>query len=274
MKHFILTILVSFIINFLYAQKNCDIENTAFAPGEEITYEISYNWLIPWTKVGMARLSTSATTINNKPLLHVIGTGVSYSSWDWFMKVRDAYQTWMDPETLLPYYFKRDVHEGNFMIDITYRFNRDEQVVYSEYESTKHKFRRDTIGFPGCTFDVISILSYARNIDYSKYEVNDTIPVTILLDRKITKVYYRYLGKEKIKVKNIGKVDAIKFSIYLVEGTLFDGGEDMLLWCSDDENKVPLLIKTPILVGSIKAKIIGAKGIRNDSPIDFEGIND
>jgi len=122
---------------------------------------------------------------------------------------------------------------------------------------------KDTIKITECTYDVLSILYYTRNIDYSALYPGDTIPVTILLDNELTNIYFRYLGKENIRVRGFGKFGCIKFSVYLVEGTLFEGGEDMEVWVTDDENRIPLKINSPILVGSVKARIISMKGVKH-----------
>jgi hypothetical protein len=60
-----------------------------------------------------------------------------------------------------------------------------------------------------------------------------------------------------------GKFKAIKFSPLLIKGTIFEGGEQMTVWVSDDENKVPLRVNSPITVGSIKVDLIGYQNLRH-----------
>ena len=45
----------------------------------------------------------------------------------------------------------------------------------------------------------------------------------------------------------------------------------MNIWVSDDKNKVPLLIESPISVGSIKAVLKSYSGLRHSSVL--EGFN-
>jgi len=40
---------------------------------------------------------------------------------------------------------------------------------------------------------------------------------------------------------------------------IFKEGDEMTVWVSDDKNRIPLLVETPILVGSIKAKVQSIK---------------
>ena len=120
-----------------------------------------------------------------------------------------------------------------------------------------------TIEITSCTYDVLSIIYYARNINYDAYQVNDTIPVTVIMDNEVFNIYFRYKGKEKKKIKDFGTFDCIRFGVFLVEGDLFEEGEDMDVWVTDDKNKIPVLIESPILIGSVKARIVGIKGNRN-----------
>ena len=83
------------------------------------------------------------------------------------------------------------------------------------------------------------------------------------MDGKVYYSYIRYLGKEIINSELLGNVRCIKFSPKLVEGTIFKGGEGMVVWVTDDENKIPIYVETPIIVGVIKVKLSGYYGLRN-----------
>jgi hypothetical protein len=69
------------------------------------------------------------------------------------------------------------------------------------------------------------------------------------------------MGKETIKTR-YGKFRAIKFKPLLVKGTLFEGGEKMTVYVSDDQNKVPLRIESPLIVGSVKVDLMSYQNLR------------
>jgi len=71
----------------------------------------------------------------------------------------------------------------------------------------------------------------------------------------------RYLGKEKIKTR-YGKFNAIKFKPLLIKGTIFEGGEKMNAWVSDDPNHLLLRVESPIAVGSVKVDMMGYRNLR------------
>ena len=109
--------------------------------------------------------------------------------------------------------------------------------------------------------DVLSSIYYARNIDFSKYKSGDKIPFSMFLDDESHNLYIRYIGKEVIKTR-YGKFHAIKFKPMLVKGTVFEGGEMMSVWVSDDPNHIPLRIESPISVGSVKVDMMGYRNLR------------
>jgi hypothetical protein len=247
---------------------NCNIQNLSFRPGEEARYRISYNWFVLWTDVGEVRFSVKDSKVSGIPCLHLLAVGATYKSWDWFFKVRDRYESWVDPETLKPIVFNRDVYEGGYTIKHRYVFNHRKGLAYTQTQNNDKPARRDTFSITDCTFDLVSVLYYVRNIDYSGYRVNDTIPITILLDNEIYNIYFRYLGTEKKKIKKLGEIDCMKFSAMLIQGSVFKGGEKMFLWVTNDKNRIPVYIESPIIIGSVRGTLVDIKG--NKYPVEFK----
>ena len=77
-------------------------------------------------------------------------------------------------------------------------------------------------------------------------------------------INYRYLGREVKKIRNKGKFRALKFECQLgtTEGFSFTDGTVFTLWISDDSNKIPLAIESPVRIGSIQAYIYDFKGLK------------
>jgi hypothetical protein len=212
-----------------------------------------------WANAGEAKFSVKAEDFRDKPSLHFIGEGTTYKSYDWFFKVRDKFESWVDSASLKPFRYIRKTSEGSTHTynDNYFNFQRKEAVCY---RILGEKIQKDTIPLPACTFDVLTMIYYARCIDYSKYQPDTKIPIILYLDGQIyDKLYIRYMGKEKIKT-DLGEMSCIKFKPLLIAGTIFSGGEEMTVWVTDDEKKIPVYIKTPIIVGDIQAKI---KTIKN-----------
>ena len=44
-------------------------------------------------------------------------------------------------------------------------------------------------------------------------------------------------------------------AVMLVAGSVFKGGENLTVWITNDRNKVPVFVETPIIVGSVKVRL-------------------
>jgi hypothetical protein len=52
----------------------------------------------------------------------------------------------------------------------------------------------------------------------------------------------------------------MKFAAKVVAGNVFDGKEDMTIWVSDDQNKIPLFFESPVIVGKVQGRISTIQG--------------
>lgn len=247
----------------VYGQSECVRINTAFFSGEELNYKVNYNWGPIWLESAFASFKVSSAKLNGKQTYHLTGSGSTYAKYDWFYKVRDVFETYLDSESLRPVKFHADIHEGNKKDKHTYLFNHNSKKAYTIITRGNKPVKTDSLKIGSCSIDVLTAIYYARNIDYSRCNPNDTVSISLLLDGKLYPIYVRYLGKEVFTSVELGKYNCIKFSPLLVEGSIFKKGEGMTVWVSDDKNKIPIYVETPIVVGSIKVKLMSYKGLRN-----------
>jgi hypothetical protein len=262
MKKVIVFIFTCFQV-IAFAQKNCTVLNQTFKAGETFTYKINYNWGAIWVSAGEATFSAEFKQINSNTVYHFVGSGTTYPKYDFLYKVRDKYESYADTSSLKPLRFIREANEGGSYTFDDYVFSHSRHKVYTNSRRNKKPGTFDSIHITPCTNDVLTAVYYTRCLDFSKYKVNDTIPITFVLDGEVFPSYVRYLGKEIIKSELLGQVRCIKFRPKLIEGTLFKGGEEMVVWVTDDENRMPVYVETPILVGTIKVNLLKYSGLRN-----------
>lgn len=256
-------VLILFVIINKNVFSQCQDVNMAFTEGEVLKYSVYYNWGFIWLNAGWVEFKVKPYTYLDKPVYHLDSYGASRVSYDWIFKVRDRYQTYLDKETFLPLWFHRENFEGGFEVDNKYFFDWNNKQAVTFTENSKRSFKQDTVQLKDCTYDVLSLIYYCRNLNFSALQVNDTIPVVSIIDNEIFDLYIRYLGHEKLADRNGHEYNTIKFSALLVEGTIFKGGEDLIVWVTDDKNRVPVLVEAKILVGSVKAYFEKASGLKS-----------
>jgi hypothetical protein len=260
LKYLYLSIFILLSLQRISGQ--CFDQNFAFKEGEVIKYQVYYNWGFIWLNAGLVDFKVKQATYTNRPVYYLDAFGATHKNYEWLYKVKDHYECFLDKQTLLPLWYKQSNYEGGFEVNNRYWFNYEKQIVITNTQNSKHPLVKDTLKLPPCTFDLISIVYYCRNLNFSKYKIGDTIPIKTIIDNEIFNLYIRYLGKEKIKNKDGSEYKSIKFSALLVEGTIFKGGEDMFIWVTDDLNRVPILIEAKILIGSVKAYYESGEGLR------------
>ena len=227
------------------------IRQTSFEPGEKLVYRVHYGWLNAGEAV--FEVHKKDITYSGRECYQLIGSGRSASSFDWLFKVRDYYMTYMDKQTLLPLYYIRKVEEGGYKFNDTVSFSYDTKVA---------KSTRKTSAVPMNIQDVLSALYYARCLDFGSALQGDIFKVPVFLDDEIYDLGVKVLGKEKLKMGS-ATFNTIKLQPLLVEGRVFKETNAMEIWISDDENKIPLKIKSPVIVGSIEADLKTYSNLRN-----------
>lgn len=265
MSRKILSVILLAVLGYgCYAQNsaNCSVVNKSFSNGERVVYEMSYTWFFVWTDVGEVEFSVSEDNRFGKNMLHLKAMGRSYAFYDWFFKVRDLYESWVDPVTLNPHYFNRDIYEGGYTKENEYKFNWNSNELYARVRRRKGANRFDTLKIDKCTYDVVTAIYVARNLDFINVKVGKSFPVNAIMDEKVYNVGYKFLGREVKKIPGQGKFRCLKFQVDVVAGDVFKDDQKIYVWVTDDQNKIPVSIESPIIVGSVKARVKSLKGLR------------
>lgn len=247
----------------------CRSENVSFQAGEEIVYKLYYNWNFVWLSAGEVVFSVR----DNGSTYHISAHGQTYKSYEWFYKVRDRYDTYIDKKTLLPLVSIRDIQEGGYRLYDRIEFDHTKGKAVSFRGKTKATAKQTIYDIDTCMHDLLSILYFCRNIPFDQIPANSEIPIKIFMDKEVWPLQVHYRGKEAAKkIKGQGKFKVIHFTPDVIEGDYFVEGTDMHIWVSDDANKIPLMIESPVSVGSVKAVLKSYKGLRYDmnARIDFD----
>lgn len=227
--------------------------NEAFTTGETLTYRLHYGWMD--AGVAVLHVMPQVKEIGGRKVYHIVGDGYSKGSFDWFFKVKDRYETYMDQDALVPWYFVRRCNEGGYIINQDYLFN--------------HYTRKVDIGEGGKTMDVpagvqdmLSAFYFARNLDFTNAKVGDVFSVPSFVDKEIWPLKIKYVGKENLKT-DLGTFRCLRFRPIIQTGRIFKKEEDLNVWITDDKNHIPLRAQAKILIGSIKMDLTGYQNLAN-----------
>jgi hypothetical protein len=226
--------------------------NKAFKVGEQVNYRLHYGLI----NAGTASITVheSKTKFNNRDAYHIVGEGKSIGSFDWFFKVRDRYETYIDKQGLFPYRFVRNTDEGGYKINQDYQF-------FPEKRAYKNQ-KGESYMTPDFVQDMLSSYFYARTLDYSSMKKGDIITIMSVVDDELYPLKMKYMGKEQIKV-DAGTFNCIRFAPVVQKGRVFKKEEDLSVWVTDDANHIPVLASAKLMVGAVKMELTSYTGLAN-----------
>ena len=245
----------------------CYTQNKTFQHGERITYKLFYKLKFIWLPAGEVVFSVND---NMDGTLHLSAKGRTYKSYEWFFKVRNSYECDIDKSSLLPTNSLRKIREGkNRRLFERVNFDQRHKKAVSQYGCSEEKAQESTIELEDCMHDLLSVLYYTRNIDLNGQQPGSKFPINVFMDQEVKSLNLIYKGKENRKrIKGRGRFNTIRFTPESIPGRLFEKeknkGKKMDVWVSDDQNRLPLLIRTPLAGGQIKAVLKKHEGLRYD----------
>lgn len=238
----------------------CSAANNAFTAGEEVVYTIYYNLNFVWVEAGEVIFRVEETPSTYK----LSATGSTFPKHDWFFKVRDRFEAEVDKETLLPIRTVRDIREGGYRLYERVEYQDGHRSARSWRGRQGGDLKLKEVPLAGCSHDVLSAIYFARNQPYESLAVGEVFPVRVLLDREEYPLRVKYLGRwPRLEVKGLGQFKAVGFSPQTVAGTVFSEGAVLKVYASDDANRLPLMIDSPVSVGSVKAVLKSYRNLRH-----------
>ena len=171
---FITSILLT---GFVSAQTNRTVKS-----GEKFVYAASYNMSGLMTQLAQVTMQTATVKTSKTTLLHLNCSAVTYSKWDTFFKIRDSYQAYVNPITLKPSLYKRDILEGTYTKKEKYLFKNN--TIQSTVKRKSMPEAQNNFQIGANTNDIVSTIYLLRNIDFSTMKPGQTKSFTVVFDEK------------------------------------------------------------------------------------------
>lgn len=234
-------------------------QEAAFGNGEKLTYVVGYRAaLTPMLEAGEVNIRFSETTIDNRPVYNVFANAKVFSHFRWVYDLDDTYQTWLDKKTLTPVKYSFRLREGKHRVNCEYAYDWDAMKVNTFYHNLKRtEGREKTLALTKNSFDPIALFCNLRSDGLAGLNEGDCGDLRIVLHDTIRTVTYKYIGKESYTVKKLGTFNTLKFSCTLAISSSdnFEDGAMFYIWVTDDKNRMPVYMESPIKVGSVRVTL-------------------
>ncbi len=235
-------------------------QGQAYKDGEWLKFKIKYGWF----KASEATIEVKNARVNGRAAYHIDGFGKSTGLLDVFFKVRDRYQSYVDPKTNLPIKFVRKINEGGYKKNKVLRFDHVNNLaeVNDKKLNTKKEFK-----IKPYTQDLVSVLYFLRNtVNVNSLKPGQNLSVNLFFDEENYLFKVKYLKPEILNTK-FGKIKCLKFRPYVKADRVFEEQESLSFWVTADENKLPIKIEAKLAVGSLTANLDEFKGLSHSFSI-------
>ncbi len=215
------------------------VDNTAFGVGELLTFDVNYGFI----NAGTATLSvTNLIDWRGRPAYLLESRAQSNDFFSSFFRVDDRIESVMDAEGMFSWRFEKSLREGGYSSDREYEFNqRDFSVDYKDSTYLLEPF----------TQDILSAFYFVRTQDL---EPGRSVFVDAFLDGRKATIEVLVHRRERITVK-AGAFDCLVVEPVNATGGMFRNEGKLTIWLTDDRLKMPVLMKSRVLVGSISAEL-------------------
>ena len=223
-----------------------------YLPAEKFVYSVEYGFI----SAGEASLSVvGIDTVRGIPCYHVQSRAQSNPTFSTFFKVDDRVDSYIDMYRQKSLRIAKHLREGKFKKDLEMDFDPEKPLAYYPDGDTLETYPH--------TQDILSSLYHLRTQDL---QVGRTVSIPHHDNKKNYPLEVKVLRKERVSVP------AGRFTCYVIEPLLKDVGifkakGKILIWITDDEKRMPVLVKASVLIGSVNARL---EYYETGAPFDIE----
>lgn len=222
------------------------VPNNAFKVGEKLTFVIRYGPVVAGSSTMSILLITN---IKGNETYKIVTEARSSAFFSAFYKVRDQVESYVDRDGLFTWRFEKHLREG--------KYNADQYVEYDQVNGWAVSNKKDSMRIPPCVQDILCSFYYVRT---QKLEVGKSLFIDNHADNKLYPLEIKVHKKERVKVR-AGEFDCVVVEPILRATGLFKSKGRLLIWLTDDERKIPVQMKSKILIGYITAELKQMEGV-------------
>lgn len=244
--------------------------HAAFGDGEKLVYAVNYKVGIVNTDVAEVTFSTKKTQLNGREVFRITATALTHPFYKWFFDLHDTYVSHLDANTLEPIDLKVELIESRYRFSSYQKYDWVNMVVNSSWRNHNKSdtFTQNTMPLRQGSADAIAAFFNLRSVDISTFEPGVPRELYLVLEDTVRRMHYTFIGRETKTVRGVGKFKTLRFKVQIVTSTgeSFKDGSEFHLWISDDRNRIPIHVETPIRVGSVRVSLLRYENLK--CPLD------
>ena len=208
-----------------------------FKAGESLRFAVQYGFI----HAGSAWLEVpEVEEWNGHRAWRLVARAESNGFFDKVYKVRNRIESLWDCDSLFSWRYFEDRHEGHYTANDT--------MVY-EPDSLRMRYKNgQSYPVPGPVQDALSSFYLTR---FQALPIGGRIGFDYHASRKTAPMEVRVLGRETVKTP-AGKFHCVVVEPLLNVGGIFKNKGRLVIWLTDDDRRIPVLMKSKVMIGSVK----------------------
>ena len=210
-----------------------------FQIGERLTYDVSFTGIT----AGQASLEVvNDTVVTNSHQLHIRFNARTTFPFSSIYTINDQVDTWLDSKYLYTKKLTKNIREGNY---------KNDSYTIIDYDQSIAITNGDTVIIDQFLHDSYSLFYFLRTIPLI---IGETINFTAFDGKRITP--FQIITKTKETINTMaGTFSCLAVKPFREGTTLLKNKGDMMIWFSDDKNRLPIQIKIKLKYGSMLLKL-------------------
>ena len=242
------------------------VPNGAFRVGEKLHFVVRYGII----KAGYATMAVEdIVPVHGREAYRIVSTARSSRTFDWVFKVRDRVESLVDTQGLFSWRYYKSLREGSYKFDLKVDYNqfygkaRVQMIRYYNEEPLRVKEKKEfEIPIPPYVLDILAAFYYVRTQDL---EVGMPVYMINHDNKKVYRLKVLVQKRETIKVK-AGTFRCLVVEPRLRGEAIFKQKGRLWVWLSDDQYKIPVMMKSKVFIGSITTELTKIEGIKTPLP--------
>ena len=215
-----------------------------FRAGESLRFSVQYGGI----SAGSAYLEVpQVTEWKGSQVFTLVARAESNSFVSRFYKVRNRIESVWDKHGRFSWRYTENRREGGNKYK--------NQILFDHERHEAHYHNGQTYPIPPHVQDALSSFYYTR---YQALPIGGSVVFDYHASRKSQPLEVRVLGREKISTP-AGVFNCVAIEPILKAGGIFKAKGRLVIWLTDDERRMPVMMKSKVAIGSISVVLTEAK---------------
>lgn len=235
-----------------------DVVPRLLREGERLVYDVTWMGL----KGGVATMEARGIVpVDGVPAYHLVTTAQSSPFVSKFFKIDDRNVSYLDTNPLRSLRFEKHLREGRYRHSSITRFDHRGSLATFRYldfgpvprqitrleEAEKHsQYVQQELPLAPGALDELSVLYYVRTLPLT---AGTAVSAKVFASRKNWDLEVRVLGHEELETV-LGRRDTLIVEPLLKFEGIFQQKGRVLVWLTNDPERIPVLMKSEIKIGS------------------------